>query len=69
MELRQEADEVRQAQLIQQAVQTMQAKAAQSTVKEEAAPRVPTPQVLSERGAASAPEGPVNVEAIQAEAV
>ncbi|KAE8888665.1 hypothetical protein PF003_g27298 [Phytophthora fragariae] len=69
MELRQEAAEARQAQLIQQAVQAMQAKAAQPIVKEEAAPRVPTPQVLSERDAAPIPDAPVNVEAIQAEAV
>ncbi|KAE9336459.1 hypothetical protein PR003_g12499 [Phytophthora rubi] len=47
----------------------MQAKAAQSAVKEEAVPRVPTPQVLPERSAAPIPETPVNVEAIQAEAV
>ncbi|KAE9284446.1 hypothetical protein PR003_g26853 [Phytophthora rubi] len=69
MELRQEAAEARQAQLIQQAVQAMQAKAAQPIVKEEAAPRFPTPQVLLERGAAPIPDVPVNVEAIQAEAV
>ncbi|KAE9273708.1 hypothetical protein PR003_g29823, partial [Phytophthora rubi] len=69
MELRQEAAEARQAQLIQQAVQAMQAKTAQSTVKEEAAPRVSTLQVPSEGGAAPAPEVPVNVETIQAEAV
>ncbi|KAE9192093.1 hypothetical protein PF005_g18592 [Phytophthora fragariae] len=69
MKLRQEAAEARQAQLIQQAVQAMQTKAAQSTVKEEASPRIPTPQMLSKRGAAPAPEVPVNVEAIQAEAV
>ncbi|KAE9283162.1 hypothetical protein PR003_g27203 [Phytophthora rubi] len=69
MKLRQEAAEARQAQLIQQAVQAMQTKAAQSTVKEEASPRIPTPQMLSKRGSAPAPEVPVNVEAIQAEAV
>ncbi|KAE9312436.1 hypothetical protein PR003_g19761 [Phytophthora rubi] len=69
MELRQDAAEARQAQLNQQAVQAMQAKAAQPMVKEEADPRVPSPPVLSERGAAPIPEVPVNVEAIQAKAL
>ncbi|KAE9070636.1 hypothetical protein PF010_g26185 [Phytophthora fragariae] len=69
MELRQEATEARRTQLIQQAVQATQAKAAQPRVKEEVAPRVPSPPVLSERGAAPIPDMPVNVEAIQAEAL
>ncbi|KAE8952488.1 hypothetical protein PR001_g33276, partial [Phytophthora rubi] len=47
----------------------MQAKTAQPTVKEEAAPRVSTLQMPSEGGAVPVPEAPVNVEAIQAEAV
>ncbi|KAE9007147.1 hypothetical protein PR002_g16287 [Phytophthora rubi] len=69
MELRQEAAEARQAQLIQQAVQAMQVKPTQSAVKEGTALQLPAPQIPLERYAAPVPEPSVNVEAIQAEAV
>ncbi|GMF18636.1 unnamed protein product [Phytophthora fragariaefolia] len=69
MELRQEAAEARQAQLIQQALHTMQAKDAQPAVKEEAVPQVPAQQTQPEERTTSTPEPSVNVEPIQAEAV
>ncbi|KAE8969671.1 hypothetical protein PR002_g27363 [Phytophthora rubi] len=69
MELRQEAAEARQAQLIQQMFQAMQTKATQSAVNEKAVPRAPAPQTHPEKHAAPTADPPVNVEAIQAEAV